>query len=163
MQIVQTVHTGSDTNLWQKHMNMNLLEFWQLTSLHFASLQQSFLPFTSEDGRYRPGSSWHKASVQTDGWRLLFHKLLNNHIDFFLFVCFVFVIEIWPTMPCGMRKIDIFGLKSKHIVTIRCWTAGATVELPDSCCRGQMLSPWLELARSIGKQTGGDYFLQAVK
>ncbi len=34
----------------------------------------NFLLFLSaKDGRPCPGRSWHKAPVQTDGWKLLFH------------------------------------------------------------------------------------------
>ncbi len=46
-------------------------EFWQITSLHFGTSY-----------RRRPGGS-----RQTDGWRILFHKLLNNHTDVVTLCC----------------------------------------------------------------------------
>ncbi len=147
----------SDQNYSHRHecatktQEYELAKFWQIISR-----QQSILPLIAEDGRCRPGDSWHKASVQTDGRKLLFHNLLNSHIDVVILCC------DWDSdPPCILErdKQTFFCWKSHHVILV----SRAPTELPASCCQGRMLSPRQELTGSISRQTGGSYFPQAVK
>ncbi len=69
------------------------------------------------------------------------HKLLNNHID----VVILCGSRFWSTVHRGKRQIDIFHLKSQHIITVSIITVSthqtvgntAVLPLPASRCHDQ--------------------------
>ncbi len=65
---INTIPTGSVTNLWQKHNFVK--EFWELTSLQLSPRRELAQSISADR---RVASS--------------FHKLLNNHLDVVLLCC----------------------------------------------------------------------------